>query len=72
MIRGTSGIVDWESMGAILASLSDEEQAAFFHGFCKEMFSWKTCVSREMQLAFVNKHLSEEERELLSMLGFRS
>jgi hypothetical protein len=61
--------IDWEAAGAQLAAEGSNEQAAFFKGLCDEMFHWPIAYSREMQLAYVAQTLTNEHRELLSMLG---
>jgi hypothetical protein len=62
--------MDWEFLGAMLANESDNEQVKFLKQFCKEMHSWGTRFEAEQQLASVNRGLTREERELLSMLGY--
>lgn len=66
MIRGDD-IYNWESMGASLANLSDDEQGQFFGGFLREVMSWKVSNFQQcMQLAFIGRRLSEDEKELLA------
>ena len=65
-------IVDYETVAALLANESDEEQGAFFKVFIKELKAQcKTNHNAEMQLAHVNNKLSDEEKELISMLGYK-
>jgi hypothetical protein len=59
----------WERLGALFARADDTEQAAFFKAMCAEMETWPTGLDGEMQLAFVRKKLTRDERERLAMLG---
>jgi len=61
--------IDWEAAGAQLALGDDEDQAAFFRGLCREMFSWESGYMREMQLCSAAKKLDPEHREFLSCLA---
>lgn len=58
--------IDWKSAGAQLATEDDESQAAFLDGMLTEMLRWDSSLSREMQLTYVAKLLSKEQRELLA------
>ena len=62
--------VDWAYVGAELARDDDHMQTKFFKGFIKECLSWGTKYQVESQLACVNRKLTLEERELLSMLSY--
>jgi len=62
--------VDWQYMGALLAQSDDSEQAEFFKAFVKECNSWGTQMQVEGQLAFINRKLTKEERETLSMITY--
>jgi hypothetical protein len=57
-------------LGISLAHSSDEVQAEFFHNFAAECRSWGF-INAEMQLAYVNAKLSDEDKELLAMIGFK-
>ena len=70
MRQGMTKEIDWVYMGAILAGESAEEQRAFFRGFIKECLSWGTRHQVEQQLAVVNRELTSEERDVLSMLSY--
>jgi hypothetical protein len=70
MIRLGLKELDWELIGASLAQCDDDVQALFFQSFVKECKSWGTNFQVEGQLAAVNSHLTKEEREILSMIGF--
>ncbi len=70
MIHGITTEIDWKHVGAKLANLSDHEQADFFKGFVKECLSWGTRYQAEGQLAHINHKLSEDEKELLSMITY--
>lgn len=65
-------IIDYGTIAAHLANESDEEQSCFFRVFLDEL---RACCGTnhgvEMQLASINRKLTEKEKELLSMLGYR-
>lgn len=63
--------VDWKHVGAVLANSGSDEQLDFFRSFIKETQSWGTKHQIHMQLAEVNKDLTEEERDIISMLGYQ-
>ncbi len=42
--------INWELLGARLAALGDDDQAAFFDGFAAELHSYKSHHRIEMQL----------------------
>lgn len=54
-----------------MANQGDIEQAAFFKAFVKECKSWGTHFQVECQLARVNHKLTEEEKGVLSMIGYQ-
>jgi len=62
--------IDWEYLGAVLAQDGDDNQAAFFKSFLKECKSWGTNHQVELQLACVNRLLTEDEKEALKMLSY--
>ncbi len=64
--------IDWATAGALLANADDNDQTAFFKAMCKEFKTWPTRHQAEMQLAYVNAKLTDEEKECLSMLGYKS
>jgi len=65
-------IVDYKTVAALLANESDEEQTAFFKTFLKELRAvCRTNYNAEMQLAGVNQQLTDEEKELIGMLGYK-
>ena len=68
MIRGNS-LIDWERAGAELAQQSSDLQIKFFKAFVKECRSWGTYLQVEQQLCHVNLGLTQEEREVLKMIG---
>ena len=70
MNQGIRKEIDWAYIGALLANAGDDKQAEFFKSFVKECLSWGTYYQAELQLAFINKHLTEKEKELLGMLGY--
>ena len=62
--------IDFEYAGALLAQADDIEQLNFFKAFVKECKGWGTLHQVHMQLAGVNQKLTQEEKEVLSMLGY--
>jgi hypothetical protein len=65
-------IIDYKTVAALLANESDEEQTAFFKTFLAELRSvCRTNHNAEMQLAGVNQQLTDEEKELIGMLGYK-
>lgn len=62
---------DWAYIGAVLARTDDWCQSEFFKSFVKECLSWGTEYQVEMQLAATNLKLTDKEKEVLSMIGFR-
>ena len=62
--------MDWEYVGALLANGDDDDQAKFLKAFIKECNSWGTTHQVQKQLASVNRKLTPEEREALSMLSY--
>lgn len=65
-------IIDYQTVAALLANESDEEQVAFFKTFLKELKGvCRTNYNAEMQLAGVNRQLTDDEKELIGMLGFK-
>jgi hypothetical protein len=71
MRNGIMTELDWALIGSILANQSDEEQATFLKAFIRECKSWGTHHQIELQLAMVNAKLTDEEKELLSMIGYK-
>jgi len=71
MIKGEE-LLNWQTVGAILATKSSNEQTTFFKAFIEECRSWGTRLQVEQQLSHVNLALTDDERETLSMLGLRS
>jgi hypothetical protein len=57
-----------QEQGRALARRQDDKQAEFLRAFLQEMLSWGN-FEAQMQLHYVNKHLTDEERELVSCLG---
>jgi hypothetical protein len=71
MIRGiVPGAVDWRYIGATLAEVDGDNQIEFFKAFVKECKSWGTNLQVEMQLSYINRALTTEERKVLSMISF--
>ena len=70
MKLGCNDESDWSRTLAIgLAHSDDVAQAKFFHAFAAECRSWGY-LKAESQLASVNLNLSDEDRELLRMIGY--
>lgn len=61
----------WEFKGALLANESSDNQVAFFKAFVKECLSWGTHLQAELQLSYVNAELTEQEKSVLGMLGYK-
>ena len=60
------------SVAAKLAELGDEEQAAFFNTFARELIY--TCGARtqaELQAAWIREKLDDDGRFVFEMLGYR-
>jgi hypothetical protein len=70
MVKG-GDYFNWEALGALLAQKSDIEQTAFFRAFIKEIETYDTNLSKEMQLMHVNNKLTDREKELLSNLSYK-
>lgn len=70
MRQGIFTEIDWAFIGANLARESDEDQAKFLKAFIKECASWGTTYQVQLQLAGVNRLLTKDEKETLSMLSF--
>ena len=71
MKKGIKTEIDWALIGAELAQESDKEQVEFIKSFLKECKTWGTSHQVEMQLAFINDKLTEDEKEALKMLSFQ-
>jgi len=70
MVKG-GDYFNWEAIGALLAQKSDIEQTKFFQSFIKEIETYDTNLSKEMQLMSINNKLTDREKELLSCLSYR-
>ncbi len=68
--------IRWELLGARLAALTSDEQAAFFNGFAAELDHYDSRYKAELQLGFVNSELTTKARatlkDLLPMLWVQS
>ena len=69
--------INWQSLGARLASLSTEEQIPFFVGFCNEMLKYPSHHDMEMQLTYIREGMSnnkegftEKQRDIFLTLGY--
>lgn len=63
--------MDWELVAAYLANEGDDIQIKFFTRMLKEMRSWGTDYEIELQLAAVNSGLSDDDKELLTILSYK-
>ena len=71
MKKGIITDIDWAFIGAELACESDDDQAAFFKSFIKEMKSWGTNHRADQQMAFINLQLNNPEKEFLEKATYR-
>ena len=62
---------DWKLLASVLANSDSEEQTQFFKAFVKEMDSWGTVFQQQTQLCWTNEKLTEHEKDVLGMLGYR-
>jgi len=63
---------NWEALGAVLASLSTDEQVPFFKGFADEMNKYPTHFAKESQLvAIVDTYgkFTEEQKHVYATMG---
>lgn len=67
--------INWESLGALLANLSDTEQAPFFKAFAREMNKYPSTYQRDMQLTYIREHdkygLTKDEQEVYDYLCYQ-
>ncbi len=57
--------IDMEAFGAEFANKDSKDQAAFFKGLARELMTWKSRHSAQMQFAFVGNDLKDDEKEML-------
>jgi len=57
--------IEWDLLGAKLATLSDEEQGKFFKGFAFELSKYESSYKRQLQMFAVRDKLSKKEIETL-------
>ena len=57
--------IEWDLLGAKLATLSDEEQGKFFRGFAYELSKFESQYKREMQMLSVREKLTPKEQKTL-------
>lgn len=55
----------WDVLGALLATLDDSEQAAFFTAFAKELDGYPTHFQREVQMLNCGHKIPEKSKETL-------
>lgn len=70
MRLGITKEIDWEYLGALMARSDAYEQSSFLKSFIKECQSWGTSYQVQMQLTYINKELTDEEKEILSMITY--
>lgn len=63
--------IEWDYVGAKLAQEGSDEQIKFFKSFVKESGTWGTRWQVEKQFSFINLGLTDQEKDTLSMLGFK-
>jgi hypothetical protein len=71
MIKGIVDNIDKYWLGAMVASMQDLDQIAFFRGFCDEMKNWTPSINSGMQLHAINKGLTTDEKDMLANLSYR-
>ena len=57
--------IEWDLLGAKLATLSDEEQSKFFKGFAFELSKYESAYKRHLQMFAVKDKLNKKEIETL-------
>lgn len=70
MKRGIMTEIDWKYIAAVLANEGEDKQSDFFKSFVAECNTWGTTHQVQMQMANINAKLSEDEKEMLSMIGY--
>ena len=58
--------IEWDLLGAQLATLSEVEQSKFFKGFARELMAFESHYMRELQMLSVKNELSKKDRDVLS------
>lgn len=56
---------NFEILGAEIANMDADEQFKFFRGMAKEILSWNTVTSAEMQGIYALKNLPKEYKKIL-------
>lgn len=57
--------IEWDLLGAKLATLSDEEQGKFFKGFAFELSKYESAYKRQLQMFAIKDKLNKKETETL-------
>lgn len=57
--------INWELLGAKLATLPDEEQGKFFKGFALELSHYESKHKAQLQMAYIAGKLSDKEKGIL-------
>ena len=55
--------IEWDLLGAKLATLSDVEQGKFFKGFAFELARYESQYARELQMFAIQKKLNLKEQK---------
>ena len=68
--------INWATLGAKLANLTNEEQNQFLKSFASEMNKYESTHQRDMQLCYIatgcsdsDPKLTKEESEVFNILG---
>jgi len=64
--------INWESLGARLATLTTDEQVPFFRGFTNEMNKYPSTFDRDMQLVYIVDtygKFTDKQKEVLLRMG---
>jgi len=64
--------VNWEFLGAELASLTSDEQIAFFKGFTDELSHFPSHHAAETQCIFINNGLTHKQRDFMTTIGYKA
>ena len=57
--------IEWDLLGARLATLSDVEQGKFFKGFAFELSKYESAYKRQLQMFAVKDKLNKKEISML-------
>lgn len=57
--------IEWDLLGAKLATLSDDEQGKFFKGFAFELSKYESAYKRQIQMFCIKEKLNKKEIDIL-------